>query len=520
MNFYRATQDRDPDTLAGAVALTFMGARNTHWDEQRRREMAAFFSRLAFKSTQEWKEEIVCWNWEPLDVPDVVFPDGTQSQVSANEDPRQVFADWLITRENPWFAHSVVNRVWFWLLGRGIVHEPDDMGPDNPASNSALLDYLAEELRRADYDLKHIYRMILNSHTYQQSSVQNVAHPEAEALFAHYLMRRIEAEVLEDALCRIFRVDVGYQSDIPEPSAYIPPQQSTVSLADGSISSPFLKTFGRPSRDRGFELDRKNDVTESHRLFFINSTELNGWINENWWIRNAVAMADRHGRREAGRRRPRLNNMSGIQFGVTSEGKFVMPRVFYFQTVLDMFEGLDGHASYREYGVDARFMRLRAKAARIQATYESFTLHGKSKANFTAAIASPAPKIRNRSVLYAKSYEREGSQIVALGNDGIDRIFVTLTFTNIEGGKSVWLVDRIAGTIFGGKDGFGADQLTRGVLIDIPHKEFRILEVHRELTDPAFHAFVTFDDTEVRAKLDADKNRLADKAKRLESLAE
>jgi hypothetical protein len=262
-----------------------MGARNTHWSDERRREMAVFFSQIAFKSTQEWKEEIVCWNWEPLDVPDVVFPDGKKTQIPANKDPRQVFADWLIARENPWFAPSVVNRVWFWLLGRGIVHEPDDMRPDNPASNPALLDYLTEELCRSNYDLKHIYRMILNSHTYQQSSIQNVGHSEAEALFAHYPMRRLEAEVLEDALCRIFKVEVGYQSDIPEPFTYIPPQQSTVSLADGSISSPFLKTFGRPSRDRGVELDRKNGVTESHRLFFINSTELNDWIQGSWWLR-------------------------------------------------------------------------------------------------------------------------------------------------------------------------------------------------------------------------------------------
>lgn len=237
-------------------------------------------------------------------------------------------------------------------------------------------------------------------------------------------------------------------------------------------------------------------------------------------IRNAIAMADRHGRWEAGRRRPRLYNMTGIQFGVTSEGKFVMPRVFYFQTVMNMFEGLDGHASYREYGVDARFMRLRAKAARIQAAYESFTLHGKPKANCTATIASPTPKIRDRSVLYAKSYERGGRQIVALGNDGIDCTYVTLTLTDIQGRKPVWLVDRIAGTIFGGKDGFDADQLARGVLIDIPHKEFRILEVHRELTDPKIQAFVAVEDIEVRAELDTERNRLSDNAKRLESLAE
>ena len=57
-----------------------------------------------------------------------------------------VFADWLIAPDNPWFARSVANRVWAWLFGRGIVHEPDDIRPDNPPSNPELLAYLEREL--------------------------------------------------------------------------------------------------------------------------------------------------------------------------------------------------------------------------------------------------------------------------------------------------------------------------------------------------------------------------------------
>ena len=82
-----------------------------------------------------------------------------------------VFADWLIDAENPWFSRNIVNRVWSWLLGRGIVHEPDDIRPDNPPSNPELLAFLEKELVGAKYDLKHVYRLILNSQTYQLSSV-------------------------------------------------------------------------------------------------------------------------------------------------------------------------------------------------------------------------------------------------------------------------------------------------------------------------------------------------------------
>ena len=80
------------------------------------------------------------------------------------------FAEWLTAAENPWFARNIVNRVWFWLLGRGIVHEPDDLRPTNPPENPELLDYLRQELIGHKYDLKHVFRLILNSRTYQLSS--------------------------------------------------------------------------------------------------------------------------------------------------------------------------------------------------------------------------------------------------------------------------------------------------------------------------------------------------------------
>ena len=53
-----------------------------------------------------------------------------------DRDPREVFADWLIAPRNPWFARAIVNRVWCWLLGRGIIHEPDDIRPGQSAVES------------------------------------------------------------------------------------------------------------------------------------------------------------------------------------------------------------------------------------------------------------------------------------------------------------------------------------------------------------------------------------------------
>jgi len=284
VNFYRAIQGQEPSTIAAAAALTLMGARFDRWPEARRSGMAAFFSRVAYKKTAEWKEEIVYLDSAPTDPLKAVFPDGATVTIQPGQDPRRVFADWLITPGNPWFARNIVNRIWSWLMGRGIIHEPDDIRPDNRAVNPELLAYLQKELVKADYDLRHIYRLILNSCTYQQSSIPRSDHPDAEALFAHYRVRRLGAEVLIDALCWIFGSRESYSSLIPEPFTFIPEEQRTIVLADGSITSQFLEMFGRPSRDTGLESERNNQPTDAQRLHMLNSTHVQRKIERSKWL--------------------------------------------------------------------------------------------------------------------------------------------------------------------------------------------------------------------------------------------
>ena len=288
VNFYRAVQGRDAAALAAAVALTFMGARLEHWPEGRRSGMSACFSRVAFKGTAEWKEEIVYLSPARGGPREATLPDGKVLRLEEDLDPRQVFADWLIAADNPWFARSIVNRVWFWLMGRGIIHEPDDIRSDNPPVNPALLAYLGDELVRSEYDLRRVYRLILNSWTYQQSPIPRSQDARAEALFACYPVRRLAAEVLADALCSLFGVGDGYSSAIPEPFTFIPASQRTIALADGSITSQFLELFGRPARDTGLESERSNRVTAAQRLHLLNSTHVQGKVESRWWLRRLL----------------------------------------------------------------------------------------------------------------------------------------------------------------------------------------------------------------------------------------
>ncbi|MHC4212534.1 MAG: DUF1553 domain-containing protein [Planctomycetota bacterium] len=281
VNFYRAIQGREPATIANAVALTFMGTRIESLPKERRDGMEKFFSRVAYKKTAEWKEEIVYLDPAPAKTLETVFPDGVTARIEPDTDPRSVFADWLISPKNPWFARNIVNRIWSWLLGRGIIHQPDDIRSDNPAVHPKVLAYLERELIKSDYDLHHIYSLILNSHTYQQSAIPRSDDLKAEELFACYPVRRLEAEVLIDAICWITGTHESYSSPIPEPFTFIPEENSSIELVDGSITSGFLEMFGRPIRDTGLESERSNQPTDAQRLHLLNSTHIQNKIERS-----------------------------------------------------------------------------------------------------------------------------------------------------------------------------------------------------------------------------------------------
>lgn len=286
VNFYRAVQGEKPEDIASVAALTFMGTRLDNWPEQRKSDLAAFFSRIQFKGTSEWKEVIVSTDPNVSDALSATLPDGKKINIVPAQDPRVVFADWLISADNEWFARNIANRTWAWFFGTGLIHEVDDIDADNPPIYPNLLAYLEKEFVRSGYDMQHLFRIILNSQAYQQSSELNAPPPDSRELFARYPVRRLEAEVLLDALSFISGSTEGYMSMIPEPFTFIPARQKTVALTDGSITSKFLKMFGRPSRDTGLESERNNDPNDAQRLHMLNSSHVQSKIQNGWKLRN------------------------------------------------------------------------------------------------------------------------------------------------------------------------------------------------------------------------------------------
>jgi hypothetical protein len=86
-----------------------------------------------------------------------------------------VLADWLVRKDNPYFAKAFVNRTWFTFFNRGIVHPVDDIRELNPPSHPGLLSLLEQEFVAAGFDVKHVVRSICNSEAYQRTSRPPVA---------------------------------------------------------------------------------------------------------------------------------------------------------------------------------------------------------------------------------------------------------------------------------------------------------------------------------------------------------
>ncbi len=297
VNFYRACQGRTPEAIASTVALTWMGSRVETWPEAPRKHLATFFSRIAYKATGEWKEEIVCLDPAATTELQTSFPDGRGVTIAPGTDPRTVFAAWLLKRDNPWFARAMVNRTWAWMMGRGIIHEPDDIHPGNPATHPELLEELERGFVADAYDFRKLLQRIVLSRTYQQSSIPagggDVGSVTlADKLFARYPPRRLDAEVLSDALSALSGVTDTYMSMVPEPFTFIPNGTRATALADGSVTSPFLELFGRSSRDTGLFTERSNEPSDGQRLHMLNSSHTQRKILRSGKLQSLMAGKD------------------------------------------------------------------------------------------------------------------------------------------------------------------------------------------------------------------------------------
>lgn len=194
-------------------------------------------------------------------------PFGQAKSASGDDDRRESFVNWLISKENPLFAKSMANRMWSYFFGRGIIDPVDDIRAGNPPSNPALLDALTDDFVKSGFDMKKLMRAICLSRTYQLSMQSNKWNEDDAINFSRAIPRRLSAEQMVDAVS----VATGHRPRF----AGLPANMRAVELPDGKVAgNDFLSLFGRPKRQSACECERTSNLTLSHAMSLINGATI------------------------------------------------------------------------------------------------------------------------------------------------------------------------------------------------------------------------------------------------------
>jgi hypothetical protein len=180
---------------------------------------------------------------------------------------RKYFANWLTSPSNPYFARAIVNRVWKNFMGEGVVEPVDDMRATNPPTNEALLNTMTKDFVAHHMDVDYLIRTIMESATYQTSSRPTKENVVDEKYYSHYVIRRLPAEVILDALSQVTKE--------PEQFAGYPLGTRALQLPDTAVKSYFLTAFGRPIREQTQASERSSVPTVTQALHIINGDTLN-----------------------------------------------------------------------------------------------------------------------------------------------------------------------------------------------------------------------------------------------------
>jgi hypothetical protein len=279
VNFYRA--QRTPEELARAVSQAFLGVRldcaqcHHHpfekWAQADFYGMAGFFNGLERKDLGQKRELVFHSGYRettlPLTgAPAPLRPPGGEIVSAADVDPRVPLAEWMTSPDNPYFARLAANRLWRHFLGRGLVEPVDDLRSTNPAGNAPLLAWLEQQVVAQGYDLKAVMRIILNSSVYQLSSATNESNADDTQNCSHYLVKRLPAEVLLDAVCQV--------TGVPESFPGMAEGTRAIRVWDNRFPSYFLDAFGRSERKTPCACGKSDEPSVAQALHLMNAPEM------------------------------------------------------------------------------------------------------------------------------------------------------------------------------------------------------------------------------------------------------
>jgi uncharacterized protein DUF1549/uncharacterized protein DUF1553 len=294
-NYYQI--ERETLKLAENTAQVFLGMRiqcaqcHNHpfdrWTMDDYYGFAAFFARIGRKNGEDPRETII------FDAKggEVTHPVGGRVMAPkflggatpdcGNRDRRAVLADWITSRDNPWFAKNLVNIVWSHFFGKGIIEPVDDARVSNPSANPELLDELAKRFIEYHYDFKRLVKDLCASQTYQRSTRTNPTNELDHRNFAHAEVRRVRAEVLLDVLSQV--------TETPNKFPGLPKGARAVQIADGNVTNYFLETFGRSSRASVCSCEVKMEPNLSQALHLLNGDATTNRIRDGGVVKRLLA---------------------------------------------------------------------------------------------------------------------------------------------------------------------------------------------------------------------------------------
>ncbi|MGH9846036.1 MAG: DUF1553 domain-containing protein [Blastocatellia bacterium] len=275
---------KEPTDLTENFSMAFLGMSITcarchnhpleKWTQKQYYQLANLFARVGMKNgsrpgdIQLYTNPTGEVNHPRMGKPLPPAPlDGEALRLDSSKDRRAHLAEWLTSPANPYFARSLVNRVWKNFMGRGLVEAVDDVRATNPPSNEELLDALARDFTGHGFDIKHLVRTIMNSAAYQRSSKPNEANKQDERYYSRYIIKRLPAEVLLDAISQV----TGAPSEFPNYAAGLRAMQ----IPDARVNSYFLSAFGKPPRINTCECERTSEPSVAQVLHIINGDTIN-----------------------------------------------------------------------------------------------------------------------------------------------------------------------------------------------------------------------------------------------------
>jgi len=284
-NFYRVNDD--PKLAMETTTQLFLGVRMVcaqchdhpfeRWTQNQYFQLAAFFAAVGMKPGFDSDEQIVYLKRDNNEFlhpktnkavePEYLLASAGMPEIGAFGDSREALAAWLTSDKNPYFGKAIVNRVWSYFFGRGIIEPVDDIRGSNPPINPALLDALEADFVASGFDLQHLIRTIVSSRTYQAAMETNEWNATDQINFSHFQPRRLTAESLLDAMT----IATGSRPDFPE----VPEDFSAQQLPDPHVDTGgFLNMFGRPERESPCECERRNDLSLPLAMSLVNGPTL------------------------------------------------------------------------------------------------------------------------------------------------------------------------------------------------------------------------------------------------------